>query len=56
MSAMHERWTRRGLLTATAAMGAGALLGLPPQPAFLLRCVGARTGQGKVVWRPGFRK
>ena len=30
---MHERWTRRGLLTATAAMGAGALLGLPPQPA-----------------------
>jgi hypothetical protein len=26
------------------------------QPAFLLRCVGARTGQGKVVWRPDLRK
>ena len=30
---MHERLTRRGLLAATAAAGAGALLGLPPQPA-----------------------
>ncbi len=30
---MHERLTRRGLLAATAAAGAGALLGLPPGPA-----------------------
>jgi TolB protein len=30
---MHERFTRRGLLAATAAAGAGALLGLPLWPA-----------------------
>jgi TolB protein len=30
---MHERFTRRGLLAATAAVGAGALLGLRPRPA-----------------------
>jgi TolB protein len=30
---MHERFSRRGLLAATAAAGAGALLGLPLRPA-----------------------
>jgi TolB protein len=42
--AMHERFSRRGLLAATAAAGAGALLGLPLRPAHAVLSIDVTQG------------
>ncbi|MFY9734403.1 MAG: Tol-Pal system beta propeller repeat protein TolB [Rhodoplanes sp.] len=41
---MHERFSRRGLLAATAAAGAGALLGLPLRPAHAVLSIDVTQG------------